>query len=114
MWVVHSTHQSYTGSPSLYVQCKCVIVYKMVNMRLPGKSVNGVMLPGPDITYHVIVVQYALSWEEPLLGFLQLTKEAPTWFPVPKHSSANSFLWSVNTQHHQNWLNNSEDLHCPR
>ena len=68
VWVVRTSHQSRSESAS--------VVYKMINMRLPGESADGVLFSEPDIEYPVIVVQYALGWEAALIEFLGVDKSS--------------------------------------
>ena len=66
VWVPTWTHCSMSEAVSVY--------YKMVNMRLPGEDTNGLLFLDPDINYPMLVIQYAFSWEDDSMQFLDLDK----------------------------------------
>ena len=47
----------------------------MINLRQPGESADGVLFREPDIKYQVLVLQYAVSWEDQLLASISKTRE---------------------------------------
>ena len=73
VWVATSTHRSRMEAASVY--------YKMINMRLPGEGTDGVLFADPDITYPMLIIQYAFSWEDELMQFLGLDKSEATICP---------------------------------
>ena len=67
VWVLRTTHRSRLESTA--------VIYKMVNMRLPGEAAEGLIFREPELRYQVVVVQYSVTWEEPLLKFLEINKD---------------------------------------
>ena len=66
-WVIRTSHQSRFESAS--------VIYKMINLRQPGESADGVSFREPDIKYQVLVLQYAVSWEDQLLASISKSRE---------------------------------------
>ena len=66
-WVIRTSHQSKSESAS--------VIYKMINLRQPGESADGVLFREPDIKYQVLVLQYAVSWEDQLLASISKSRE---------------------------------------
>ena len=52
-WLATSTHTSRSEAASVY--------YKMVKMPLPGEGTDGLLCPGPGISYPMLITQYAPS-----------------------------------------------------
>ena len=66
VWIIKMSHHYESAS----------VIYKMVNLRRPRESTGGVIFVEPVIKYQVLVLQYAETRDNQLLGFIQKDRDS--------------------------------------